>query len=286
MHPRRLAAPKSIILLSVLVLLGTSVLVGTALRLGRAADPSVAPIWSDEFDGPKGSAPDPSKWWNDVGGQGWGNNELQYYTAGTGNAALDGAGHLVITARSDDSGTYDCDYGPCEYTSGRLLTQWKFSHQYGRFEARIRVPEGKGLLPAFWLLGEDASENPWPNSGEIDVMEILGDDPGTVKGSMHGPGYSGSQALSFGHGLPDGESFADDFHTYAVEWNPQGITWLVDGKAYGTAGPEAIGGHTWVGDKPYFILLNLAVGGDWPGSPDASTPFPADMVVDYVRVYE
>lgn len=281
----------TVILASALVLLGaaassTAPEPSSDAPTQGSSPSSTAPVWHDEFDGREGSAPDSSKWWANVGGDGWGNNELQYYTDSTRNAALDGDGNLVITARHDQDDTIDCQGEPCEYTSARLLTEWKFSRQYGRFESRIKVPEGDGLLPAFWLLGDDISRNPWPGSGEIDIMEVLGDDPGTVKGTLHGPGYSGPDAIEFSQDLPDDESFADDFHTYAVEWDRDTITWLVDGEAYGTVHRSDVGTDKWVGNKPYFILLSLAVGGDWPGEPDESTTFPAEMVVDYVRVYE
>lgn len=286
MHLRHLTPLRSLILVIALLLLGTSYVAGTHTWRRNTEAPSVqtlpaTPVWSDEFEGPAGSAANPANWWNDVGGEGWGNNELQYYTGGTQNVALDGAGNLVITARKDGSGEYECEYGTCRCTSGRLLSQWNFSQQYGRYEARIKVPEGRGLLPAFWMQGNDVSTVGWPDSGEIDVMEVLGDDPGTVKGSFHGPGYN----LSASHALPVGESYADDFHIYAIEWTPQGIAWFVDDVEYARFGPEDIGTYEWVADKPYFMMFSLAVGGDWPGAPDTSTEFPARMVVDYVRVY-
>ncbi|MFD8499529.1 family 16 glycosylhydrolase [Amycolatopsis sp. NPDC059657] len=249
-----------------------------------AAPKAWALTWSDEFDGGAGQGPDPTKWTNDVGGDGWGNNELQYYTGGSRNAALDGSGNLKITARKENPGG-SCWYGTCRYSSARLITQGKFEQASGRFEARMKLPKGQGLWPAFWMLGADYDTAGWPDCGEIDIMENVGNEPNTVYGTLHGPGY-------FNENGPGGSANAarplsEDFHVYAVEWSGEKITWFLDDQAYLTLTPDNIPpGKRWVFDHPFFLLLNLAVGGDWPGDPDSATSFPQALTVDYVRVYE
>src|ERR1700738_4964460 len=217
--------------LSVLAAVAIAATAG-AIAVGNAstAEAAVGPqTWSDEFDGPAGSSPNASKWKFDIGGSGWGNNEREYYTASTSNAALDGSGHLVITARKENPAGYSCWYGSCQYTSARLLTADRFTQAYGRFEARIKLPRGQGMWPAFWMLGNDIGTNPWPNSGEIDIMENVGYEPSTVHGTLHGPGYSGGGAIGAAYTLPGGAQFANDFHTFTVDWAPDSITWYVDG---------------------------------------------------------
>jgi beta-glucanase (GH16 family) len=242
-----------------------------------------ATTFTDDFDGPAGSAPDGSKWIHEIGDNGGNNHELQYYTDSTSNAALDGDGHLVITARKANPARYTCWYGSCRYTSARLNTAQSFSQAYGHFEARIKIPAGPGIWPAFWALGDDIGSTGWPGCGELDIMENVGFEPGTVHGTMHGPGYSGVAGPGAAHSLPDGRAFADDFHTFALDWSPGRVVWSVDGNAYQTRTPADTNGDPWVFDHPFFLILNLAVGGDWPGSPDGSTRFPARMVVDYVH---
>ena len=243
-------------------------------------------MWSDEFDGPAGTAPDPKKWVHDVGGGGWGNHELQYYTPGNANAAMDGNGNLVITARAEPSSSpYQCHYGPCRFTSARIKTKGLYEPMHGRFEARIKLPRGQGIWPAFWMLGANIDAVSWPACGEIDIMENIGREPSTVHGTIHGPGYSGGNGIGSAYALPSG-AFADDFHVFAVEWEAGRIRWLVDGKDYRTTTPADLPANApWVFDNFFFMLLNLAVGGDWPASPDPSTVFPQQMIVDYVRVY-
>jgi beta-glucanase (GH16 family) len=241
--------------------------------------------WSDEFDGADGSPVDASKWNHDTGGNGWGNQELEYYTADTANARQAG-GNLVITATPDGASGHTCWYGACQYTSARLLTSGKYSAAYGRIEARVKMPAGKGLWPAFWMLGDNIGMVNWPRCGEIDIMETVGSDVQTNHGSMHGPGYSGGSPLTATISLPGGVKLSDDFHTYAVEWAPNVVRFYVDTTLYETRTPADIPqGSEWVYNHPFFMLLNLAVGGQWPGSPDASSHFPAQMLVDYVRVY-
>ncbi|MFE4454907.1 lectin [Streptomyces sp. NPDC056796] len=248
-----------------------------------AASAAAAVTFSDEFDGAAGSAVDGGKWQIETGDN-VNNHERQYYTAGNRNAVLDGQGHLVITARKENPGNYQCWYGRCEYTSARLNTAGRFTTTYGRVEARMKIPRGQGIWPAFWMLGNDIGQVGWPASGEIDIMENVGFEPSTVHGTLHGPGYSGSGGIGAGYTLPGGQAFADAFHTFAVDWSPNAITWSVDGTVYQRRTPADLGGKQWVFDKPFFVILNLAVGGYWPGDPDGSTVLPQQLLVDYVRV--
>jgi beta-glucanase (GH16 family) len=244
-----------------------------------SADAAIGGItWSDEFNAGSGTAIDGSKWKFDTGGGGFGNNEREYYTTSTNNVRQDGQGHLAITARKENPANYQCWYGTCQYTSGRVLTADKFSQTYGRFEASIKIPKGQGIWPAFWMLGG----NSWPATGEIDIMENIGKTPNTVYGTVHGPGYSGAGGI--GGNKTIGAALGDAFHTYAVDWSPNLIIWYLDGQEYFRVTPANINGNTWVYDHPFDMILNLAVGGSWPGSPDASTAFPQSMLVDYVRV--
>ncbi|HSY23266.1 MAG TPA: glycoside hydrolase family 16 protein, partial [Polyangiaceae bacterium] len=245
--------------------------------------------WSDEFNGADASAADPTKWTHDVGGTGWGNQELEYYTDGMQNAVVQG-GNLVITATTVGASSLSCSYpssGACEYTSARLKTEGLFSQQYGRFEARIQIPEGQGLWPAFWMLGANIDAVSWPDCGEIDIMENVGKEPATNHGSLHMPatGTMNDDDLSGQYSLNSGK-LGDDFHTYAVEWSSAAIKFYVDNQLYETQTPSTATGRTWEFDAPFFIILNVAVGGAFPGSPDSSTIFPQTMKVDWVRVYE
>jgi beta-glucanase (GH16 family) len=239
--------------------------------------------WSDEFDGADGSRPDPSRWVYDLGGDGWGNQELETYTDRAENARIEG-GALVITARAEKFTA--SDGVPRDYTSARLKTLGRFSQAYGRFEARIRIPRGQGLWPAFWMMGVDIDSRGWPDGGEIDVMENIGREPNTVHGTLHGPGYSGADAIGMAFHSPDGTPFADAYHVYAIEWEPSEIRWYVDSHLYQTRKASDLpAGARWVFDHEMFMLLNVAVGGGWPGNPDQTTVFPQQMHVDYVRVY-
>ena len=242
-------------------------------------------VWSDEFNGADGSSPDSSKWTYDIGGNGWGNNELECYTNLTQNAQVKG-GNLVITSMRQLS--YACSDGTTrDYTSARLKTQGLFSQAYGRFEARIKIPAGQGMWPAFWMLGNDIGTVGWPKCGEIDIMENIGKEPGAVHGSLHSSStVAQTSDASAPFSLPAGQNFADDFHLYAVEWEPGTVRFYVDSNLYATfTQSQWPAGGTWSFDHPFFILLNVAVGGSWPGSPDATTVFPQQMLVDYVRVY-
>ena len=229
--------------------------------------------WSDEFDGP---TLDRTKWVPETGGDGWGNQELEFYTDRPDNVRVDG-GNLVIEARKED-------YRGRHYTSARIKTAGKVERTYGRYEARIKIPRGQGIWPAFWLLGGDIAKVGWPRCGEIDIMENIGREPDLVHGTLHGPGYSGDKAIGKPQRLDKG-TYADDYHVYAVEWEPREIRWYRDGILYHTARPATVTGD-WVFEHPFFVILNLAVGGGWPGNPDATTTFPQQMLVDYVRVYK
>ena len=242
--------------------------------------PSVTPAapqaWADEFDGAANSLPDPAKWTFDLGNNnGWGNNELQTYTNVPQNVRRDGAGHLIIHVERAGSG----------FTSARIKTQGLFAATYGRIESRIRIPSGQGIWPAFWMLGSSITSTGWPRCGEIDIMENVGREPSVNHGSIHGPGYSGGNAISGLFTLPGPARLADDFHVFAIQWAAGTITFSVDGAAYKTMTPGLLpAGASWVFDSPFFLILNVAVGGNFPGPPDATSQFPQEMVVDYVRV--
>jgi beta-glucanase (GH16 family) len=216
------------------------------------------------------------------GGNGWGNEELESYTPRAENLHLEN-GNLVIEAVKEEfTGS---DGVKRRYTSARLKTQGRFSQTYGRFEARIQIPSGLGVWPAFWMLGDDFPATDWPVCGEIDIMENVDVDKSTNHGSIHGPGYSATNSISSGYTLAHG-SFSDDFHVFAVEWEPQVIRFYVDDQRYATRTPADLPkGARWVYDHPFFLLLNLAVGGKVPQNPDRSNDFPQRMLVDYVRVY-
>jgi beta-glucanase (GH16 family) len=238
--------------------------------------------WSDEFTGPNGSSPDATKWAMESGGNGWGNDELEYYTPRPENLRLEN-GNLVIEAVKEEFA--GADGVKRHYSSGRLKTKGRFSQTYGRFEARIRIPSGQGVWPAFWMLGDDFPTTGWPACGEIDVMENVDVDKARIHGSIHGPGYSAKKSLTSSFTLRHG-LFSDEFHIFAVEWEPRVIRFYVDDDLYATTTPADLpSGARWVFDHPFFLILNLAVGGNLPASPDTSTEFPQRMLVDYVRVY-
>ncbi|MFB7543173.1 discoidin domain-containing protein [Streptomyces zaomyceticus] len=258
------------------------------------ADPANPPrlVWSDEFDGAAGARPDPAKWRADPGtGQ---NAELQYYTDHR-NAALDGAGHLVMEARKEATPGQGCPPDPltgsttCQYTSARMNTGATFQFTYGRVEARVKVPKGNGLWPAFWMMGGDfLTGRPWPYNGEIDIMEILGKDVKTAYSTVHAPAYNGAGGIGAPYRLPQDADFSDDYHTFTADWTSKGIVYSLDGRTVLTLDKEQVERTRgpWIFDHPHYMILNLAVGGDWPGPTDSTTPFPAKMLVDYVRVYQ
>ena len=235
--------------------------------------------WSDDFEGIAGSSPDKLKWTYDIGtgNNGWGNSELEYYTNRTSNVQLNGEGQLVITARKES-------YSGSGYTSARIKTQGLFSQTFGRFEARIKTPTGPGIWPAFWLLGDNITEVSWPQCGEIDIMEQRGQQPAITHGSVHGPGYFGANAKTKSFGLMTGR-FDTDFHIYAIEWGEDYIDFFIDDYLYQRIQPNDLTGE-WVFNKSFFIILNVAVGGNYVGYPTTGTPFPQSMIIDYVKVYK
>ncbi len=238
-------------------------------------------VWQDEFDGSAGQSVDDSKWTFDIGrgpnDDGWGNAELQYYTDRPLNASLDGQGNLAITAINES-------FAGSGYTSARIKTQGLFTQTFGRFEARIKMPWGPGIWPAFWMLGSNIETVGWPHCGEIDIMEFRGQEPNVVHGSIHGPGYSGGSPITKSYGFDD-KRFDVDFYLFAIEWNEENIDFFVDDILYQRIKSEDVPGD-WVYNTPFFIILNVAVGGNYVGFPNSGTSFPQTMLVDYVRVYE
>jgi beta-glucanase (GH16 family) len=230
--------------------------------------------WSHEFEGPAGAPPDATVWDAERGGGGWGDDQKQFYTAPPANAVLTGDG-LAITARADAA-------VPGGISSARLTTRGKVALRYGRFAARIRVPSGLGVWPAFWMLGTDIDEVGWPACGEIDVMEHVGSDPTAVFGTVHGSGYAGV-GRGIGRRHPSGSILADDFHIYGVDWGRDHVAWHLDGREYFRVTPESLPGP-WPFDHFFFLILNLAFGGRWPGNDPAPSSLPAGMLVDWVRV--
>jgi beta-glucanase (GH16 family) len=242
---------------------------------GDATTPGWRLVWQDDFDGPAGSAPNPANWTYDVGGTGWGNQELQFYTARQQNAFLDGDSTLYIHAAAES-------YMGLAYTSARLKTQGLFEQAYGRFEVMARVPAGQGLWSSFWMLGNDRDVVGWPDCGDINVMSVFGSDATVNRAGAHGPGYN-EEVRGFAS-LPGSPNLSDAFHLFAVEWDPDQLRYYIDDVLYATKGPADLpSGATWVQNHPYFLLLNVAVGGH-AGTPSASA-FPADLKVKYVRVY-
>ncbi len=241
-------------------------------------------LWSDEFEGAAGTPIDTNFWTCETGGEGWGNNEHEFYTDRVENVSLDGNSSLAIVARQETLPDSQCWYGECLYTSARCITKGKFEFQYGRVEARMKLPYGQGIWPAFWMLGGNFDDVGWPNAGEIDIMEFIGKEPNSVYGTIHGPNYSGGSGI--GGSTVFDQPVSDDFHTFAIQWDESGIHWYIDGERFLAIPKSAVGGREWVFDHDFFLLLNLAVGGNWPGYPDASTIFPQTLLVDYVRVYQ
>jgi beta-glucanase (GH16 family) len=237
-------------------------------------------VWEDEFEGPAGQSPDASKWTYDLGRgpneDGWGNAELQFYTQRPENVSLDGSGNLAITARSES-------FAGASYTSARIKTQGLFAQTFGRFEARIKLPWGSGIWPAFWMLGSDIETIGWPQCGEIDIMEYRGQEPNIIHGSVHGPGYSGESPITKSYGF-ENDRFDQNFHLFAIEWDRDYINFFVDDILYQQIKPIDAPGE-WVYDHSFFILLNVAVGGNYVGFPNRGTSFPQTMLVDFVRVY-
>jgi beta-glucanase (GH16 family) len=239
--------------------------------------------WTEEFDGPAGAPASPQRWRPETGGHGWGNSELQYYTDGTANAALDGAGNLALTVRRPDPPPGAARYAGCQYTSARLTSKNLKSFRYGLIQAKIKLPSGQGIWPAFWMLGTNIDQAGWPQCGEIDVIENFGTSPAVAHGTIHGPGYSGADGITAS--LDTGSPLADDFHVYAVSWELDRIRWYADHTLYHTVTPADLQGNPWVFDHGFYLLINVAVGGRFSAPPDPSAAFPQTMLIDYIRVY-
>jgi beta-glucanase (GH16 family) len=273
---------KSLLMLSAMLMVVTGI--------AQAQDRHEHLIWSDEFNSAAAaSAPDSANWTFETGANGFGNQELETYCsygssqppcdAASPNAFVGKDGDLHIVARSDGHGGF---------TSARIKSEGLKSFQYGRIEARIKVPKGEGFWPAFWMLGDNIRQVKWPACGELDIMENIGKKPGTIYGSIHGSGFTGTQ-IGLPYSLPADQSFGGAFHTFGLLWSPHKIEYYVDDPAhvYASFTPSSLPkGAVWpFDDGKYFFILNLAVGGDWPGPPDTSSRFPQEMLVDYVRVY-
>jgi beta-glucanase (GH16 family) len=232
--------------------------------------------WQDEFNGANGSDVDKSKWVHDIGGDGWGNSEDEYYTDGNKNCYIQN-GNLVIEAKKEKIGNN-------QYTSARIKTKGKFEFKYGKVEIRAKIPYGQGVWPALWMLGANIDSAKWPNCGEADIMENIGKEPKIIHGTMHGPGYSG--ALGIGYPFQINEDFSKAYHIFGLEWSKDKLDWFVDGKKYLSTNAKSIFGNKWVFNEKFYLLINLAIGGQWPGEPDNTTKFSQKFYVDYVRVYK
>jgi hypothetical protein len=235
--------------------------------------PGKSLVWSDEFDG---TAVNRSNWGYDLGSHGWGNAELQNYTSNAENSYQEN-GKLYIAALKDGN----------SYTSARLKSQGLKNFQYGRIDIRALLPEGQGIWPALWMLGHDITSVGWPACGEIDIMELIGSQPSTVHGTIHyGADWSQHEHQGTGTSLSGGEKFADAYHVFSIEWDANGITWYLDDKEYYSIDTSVTGTQPYPFDDEFFFIMNVAVGGRWPGYPNATTTFPQYMVVDYVRVFQ
>jgi beta-glucanase (GH16 family) len=243
-------------------------------------------VWSDEFDGAAGTGVDDTKWTHDIGDGcsagicGWGNQEKEYYTNAAENVALNGSGQLAITARTAPAGL-TCYYGACRYTSAKIHTRGKMNAAPGRVEARIKLPAGQGLWPAFWMLGSGFPTTPWPQCGELDIMEFRGSQPSMMSSAIHGPGYSGATPFAHAQTMASAE-----YHVFSIIWDANNVQFFVDnGLHYTVARSELEARGASVLGNSYFVILNLAVGGQFDGDPASDAIFPATMLVDYVRVY-
>lgn len=271
--------------------LGLSALLGCTTHSTVPTTPVLwTQVWSEEFDGPAGAPIDTTQWRHDTADGcasnncGWGNNEKEYYSTAPENISLNGQGQLMIVARTAPAGL-TCYYGPCRYTSAKVTTRGKMEVAPGKVEARIKLALGQGLWPAFWLLGRNIGTVGWPTSGELDIMENRGSAPATTSSAVHGPGYSRNTPFAHEHVLSQG-TIADAFHTYSVEWDSLTIRYLVDDTVHYVVERSQVQPYgNWVFDQPFFVILNLAVGGHFDGDPQSDAIFPATMLVDYVRVY-
>jgi len=232
-------------------------------------------VWHDEFDGPE---LDLKNWAFDIGGNGWGNQEWEVYTDRPENIRIENE-MLVIEAREET-----VTFSGRPYSSARIKSQGLHAWKYGRIEARMKLPYGQGIWPAFWMLGENINKVGWPASGEIDILEFIGREPDHIYATVHAPGYSGGSGVG-SNLIVSADSLKNDFHVYAIEWEENEIRWYFDDQQYFKLTPEDVPSD-WIFDHPFFIIINLAVGGRWPGYPDKTTVFPQFLYVDYVRVYQ
>ena len=231
-------------------------------------------VWSDEFSG---KTINPLVWNYDIGGSGWGNNELEYYTNSSKNVFVTN-GYLVIEARKE---TYKTN----NYTSARLLSKDKKSFTYGRIDFRAKLPKGQGIWPALWMLGSNISTKSWPACGEIDIMELLGHEPQKTYGTIHWGAAGGPSTHIGGNYLLNSQTFSDSFHVFSLLWETNKLSFLIDNIPFFSADKSQVNGD-YPFDKPFFFIMNVAVGGNWPGNPDTTTIFPQRMIVDYVRVFQ
>ena len=286
------------------ILAPTSLFVALAVALTLMVNPAADAatkktlklLWSDEFNGKKGTLPSSKTWTREIGGGGWGNSERQFYTDKAANASLDGAGRLVITANrisneygdliGEVPGTEDIlnRCSECQFTSARMKTARKLSFQYGRIEARIKMPQGVGTWPAFWMLGGDLLDGvPWPECGEIDIMEFRGDIPDRSTSAIHGPTTPPGSGL--GAAFLSYDSLSNGYHTYAIEWKKNSLTFIVDGRVTGTYSSADTGSRGWVYNQKFFLILNLAMGGTYAGEYIDPMVNQAQLHVDYIRFY-
>lgn len=281
----------------------TSTLMAISIALSLLVNPvaDAAPkklklLWSDEFNGKKGLRPSAKMWSAEIGGGGWGNSERQFYTDKAANASMDGSGRLVITANRISNeyseqvgtvaGTEDIlnRCSECQFTSARLKTARKVGFMYGRLEAKIKMPQGVGTWPAFWMLGGDLLDGvPWPECGEIDIMEFRGDISDRSTSALHGP--TTPQGSGLGAAFLSNTPLSDGFHTYAIEWRKNRIDFIVDGRVNGTYTSADTGTRGWVYNQEFFIILNLAMGGTYAGEYIDPTLNQAQLSVDYIRYY-
>jgi beta-glucanase (GH16 family) len=287
-RPNRAKHTKWLLILGAILLIGVlAVVLGLPHTKKQPPAPTITPTpegwklaWADEFDAPDGSAPDSAKWNFSTGGGGWGNAEMQYYTDRIENAYIED-GSLVIEAREEEGFGFP-------YTSVRINTLGKGDWTYGRFEVRAKLPYGQGIWPAIWMLPSNYTYGGWPASGEIDIMELIGHEPGRVYGTLH---YGMPRTQSGDHyDLPEEKRFADDYHVFALEWEAGEMRWYVDDDLYQAQTEwftsSTSGKYPAPFDHNFHIIMNIAVGGRWPGYPDETTEFPQTMRVDYVRVYQ
>lgn len=253
---------------------GTYLPVDNTGYAGATSYPGMTLAWSDEFTA---NYINTNNWSYDIGGSGWGNNELEYYTNSNKNAYTTG-GYLVIEARKETMGTNN-------YTSARMISKDKKTFTYGRIDFRAKLPKGQGVWPALWMLGNNIGTTPWPACGEIDIMELLGHEPQKTYGTIHWGAAGGGSTHIGGNYSLSSLTFNDKFHLFSLKWEADKMTFLIDDVPFFTANKSQVNGN-YPFDKPFFFIMNVAVGGNWPGNPDATTVFPQRMIVDYVRVFQ